>query len=202
MKKTQITSPLLLLGIIILSTTIIITQNRIESTIAKTTISQARIINDIKQITKLDLEYQLYLTKQTIQQFSTINSSGTIKDILSTENQIIIEFGNEVWLNYTKRYELNELKKTINNILMVPYPYLTFIQKEQELEEQELKNCMGTDCSNFISCVNELDTEYLDFGPEQCISNPLRIKITITHINYPLTLTNPYFMWNNSLKNI
>ena len=202
MRKTQITSPLLLLGIIILSTTIILTQNNIESTISRTATEQLEIIRNIAKITEMDLEYQLNLTNQALQLISTVNSSGTIIDILSKGNQIIIEFSNEIWINYVKEYKINNISKIVNNTLMVPYPYLEFVDLEQKFEEQELKDCMGTDCSNFINCVNDLDSNNIDYEPEQCIINPLRVKISIIDLTHALTITNPYQMWNNSLKNI
>lgn len=199
MKKAQFVSPIVILAIIIISTYIIITQTQINNTIGKQITSETQMISDLENITKQDLEYQITLTQQVLELASTINSSGTISDIMQNEN-VQITFNNSIIVDYTNTYSIGTNEAELDNTLIVPYPYNEFLSQELRFNIGTLGTCMGTDCTDFDFCVNNnYDTELFDWEPEVCLILPLRVKISITSTEHSLTNDFPYFIYNNSL---
>jgi hypothetical protein len=195
-KKTQFVSPIIILIIIIISTILITVQTLINSELQKNTQEYAKIINDIEDLTLLDLNYQNNLTNKLLQLASTINNSGTIESIIDVKN---IQFTNEIILEYSKQQRIGTSSKTFNNKIIVPYPYNSMLEQEERFNPLSFASCMGGTCTSFESCVDAYDTGTIDWEPVTCLTNPLRIKIRVKNSEHPLTIDYPYNLWNNTI---
>ncbi|MDD4352924.1 MAG: hypothetical protein PHN56_00550 [Candidatus Nanoarchaeia archaeon] len=109
--------------------------NSIQSNLLKSRTNLLKITNDIKAIEEMDLEWQINLTNQALQILNNINSSGTVNNKLGLFNASVYNYNGLLLLNYTKTYYYNEIVKTINGTIMVPYPYFEFFEIERELRE-------------------------------------------------------------------
>lgn len=196
MKKAQFVSPIIILAIIIISTIILSVQTTIKSELEMNTADYGTIIDDIISVEQEDLEYQNNLTIKVLTLLSTLNSSGTINKILSSENAVITHAGSNVIIEYNKDYGT----ALINNTLLVPYPYSNMLYEEQRFNSGTYADCMTSSCANFESCTNNYDTGTIDWEPVTCMTSPLRVRIRVKMSGYPLTSDFPYYLWNNTSR--
>ncbi len=134
-KKTQFASPIIIILLIVTFFILYSELSRIESARAKSETALLKIANDIKSIEELDINWQITLTKEALLLMQTLNSSGTINEILAEKNAQISIIGELPSINYEKTYETNDYSKTISGTIIVPYPYSEFTQIEKEIRE-------------------------------------------------------------------
>ncbi len=202
MRKSQFVSPIIILAVIIISTLIISVQARIETEQQARTTDYVNITNNIILSTNEDLNYQKELTQEVLKLASTINSSGTLISILTREHELNLRFTHEILIEYNKSYEINGTIRVINNTIIIPYPYNKLVSEEQRFNPVEFRNCMGTTCSSLEACTNAYDSGTIDWEPILCLTNPLRVRITVIDAEYSLTSDYPYNLFNDSLINI
>ena len=191
MRKAQFVSPIIILTIIILSTIILSVETRINTEMQERIVIYSDIVDDILSSTEGELNYQNQLTKAALTAMSTINSSGTIINMLEQEGADEVIIQEELILKYTINNE--------HTILVVPYPYSAFISEQERFNTEEFSLCMETsDCTNIQECVDAYDSENVDWEPLICLIEPLRVKIILKSSDYPLTNDYPHIIWNNS----
>lgn len=201
MKRAQFVSPIVILAVIIISSFIIMAKLEIERALSSSIASLSPIFNNITNITLQDLSFQNSLTHRVLALASSINSSGTIQDIVMAEYKAELAFYEQITANYSREYICGTSKMVINNTIAVPYPYIGFQSQEQRFDANQFRTCMGTSgCGNWIECINAFDSGTFDWQPAACLTSPLRIKVRLTDSRYPLTAVYPYFMWNNSFR--
>ncbi|VVB74962.1 Uncharacterised protein [Candidatus Tiddalikarchaeum anstoanum] len=201
MKKAQFVSPIIILAIIIVSTYIILNQRIINEAATDTIIGINPIINNLENITVQDLNFQNNITKRIIQLASTTNSSETITSIIRQEYGSSLTFSNEIIINYARTYYIGNNSKLINNTIIVPYPYNQFLREESRLLNSlaAFGTCIGTDCTNFNTCVNNYDSLPTDWVPVSCeIGPPIMVRIELINQEYPLTYNYTYHTFNNN----
>jgi hypothetical protein len=152
MKKTQFTSPIILILLIVTYFMISTNISQIQASLLNSRTNLLKITNDIKLIEELDLEWQANLTNIILSYVYNINSSGTINNNLLPLNAVIYEHNNIVLVNYTKKYTYQGINKTINGTIMVLYPYFNFVNIEKQIRE-----CYIGD--NLEYCVADIDNE-------------------------------------------
>jgi len=134
-KKTQFASPIIIILLIVIFFTLHFELSKIEAARAKSETTLQKIANDIKSIEELDINWQASLTKEALLLLQSINSSGTINELLAEKNAQINTQGELPIINYQKTYTIKDYSKTINGTIIVPYPYKEFTEIEKKIRE-------------------------------------------------------------------
>jgi hypothetical protein len=206
-RKSQFVSPIIILAIILISTYILLSENTIDKSINAAITNLVTPLKDMENITIQDLEYQNNLTTKILTLASTINSSGTIIIQLMQEYTVNITFTtSKIVVNYAKEYKSGTARRTINNTIIVPYPYNLFLTEEQRFDSSRFRTCIGAHgCEEpitLVECAAQAMSGTLNYTLDACMPSPLRIKLSMRDFRQPLTLTYPYMMWNNSFKTV
>lgn len=198
MRKAQFISPILILAIIIITAYLLISKAEIDRSISANINSLINPLDEITNISIQDLNYRNSLTAQILELASTINSSGTLKNTAMNKLGAEIElYDYGIIINYTKTYMSGTISKTISSSIIVPYPYLKFLNIEQNFNYNQFRTCINTNC-NIDYCLNSGSDTIRYTGILTCI--PAAAELNITDSSYALTLSYPYNMWNNTLR--
>jgi len=135
MKKAQFASPIILILLIVSYFMITSELSRIQSSMIKSRTALLKVSNSIKEIEELDLEWQASITVEALRLLSRHNSSGTVSQLLGLFNASILFERSPMLLNYTKTYAKEDLVKTINGTIIVPYPYSEFVEAEARIRQ-------------------------------------------------------------------
>ncbi|MDD2678639.1 MAG: hypothetical protein PHT91_04060 [Candidatus Nanoarchaeia archaeon] len=178
MKKTQFTSPMILIFLIITYFIISFEISATQSHLTKSRTSLLKITNDIKAIEEMDLEWKANITKTALNLLSRNNSSGTINQELTELNAEIYELNNIKAMNYTKKYYYNNFSKEIIGTILVPYPHASFAQSEENIRlhcQEITKECIEENLHNPDITAEIIET-----------------TILLSNANYPLSLIYKY----------
>ncbi len=193
MKKTQITSPIIIFMLLILALSILYYKTKTDNKIIKSIQDEGLIDSKHHEEIKNELRFRNQITSFVLKKAGKYNNTNQLTQIINQEYPVnnINYLDKKIIINYTYNS---------SGTIIVPYPVRNMIEIEEEFDKNAFKDCLVTcDCLNFEICTNNLDTGEYDLVPELCLTNPLRIRINIMHKYSYITSIYPYHMWNNSL---
>ncbi len=199
MRNSQLVSPIVVFILIIITLLIIYYRGTIGVRVIQDSMEYSSIYSDLIALQDMDMNYRLNLSNILIYYLSTINSSGTIEQIMEQYNVTDMVFDYPVRLNYVKEQCMSNDKCVLfNSSLAVPYPYSELNGLEESLDIKGLSSCIQNNCLKAEQCVDNFDTEEYNYTLIFCLIYPTRIKLSVSKNGDPISTANPYYMFNNS----